>query len=63
MAKKGKKWYKKNEKSHCFLIKVTFCKKIELCVCRTRFKNPFLQTFEKGGEAKKSFPFTFLFSK
>ena len=47
MAKKAKKWYKKNENSHNSLIKVTFCKKIELCVCRTRFKN--------ARSAKKSF--------
>jgi len=39
MAKKGKKWYKKNENSHKSLIKVTFSKKFEMCVCKTLFKN------------------------
>ena len=54
---------KKNEKSHNSLIKVTFCKKIEMCVCSTSFKlsiSPkrrffFVRTFEKGGGAKKKF--------
>jgi hypothetical protein len=68
MAKKAKKWYKKNEKSHCFLIKVTFAKKFEMCVCRTRFKNPFLQKksfysgfLKKAEEQKKVFLLLFCF--
>ena len=32
---------KKNENSDYSLIKVTICKKIEMCVCKTRFKNHF----------------------
>ena len=56
MAKKGKKWYKKNEKSHCFLIKVTFSKKFEMCVCKTLFKKPSprKKSFSSSGFSKSS---------
>ena len=66
MAKKGKKWYKKNEKSHCFLIKVTFSKKFEMCVCKTLFKKTFLQKrffsgfLKSSEEEEKIFFFCFL---
>ena len=67
MGKICVKILKKNEISHYFLIKVTFSKIWNLCVCRMRFKNSifpkkrfFVRTFEKGGGAKKSFGFYFL---
>ena len=66
MAKKGKNYIKKNENSQNSLIKVTFFKNFELCVCKTLFKKPFLQKnlfssgFLKSSEEEKLFFFCFL---
>jgi hypothetical protein len=69
MGKNGVFSDKKNENSHNSLIKVTFSKKIEMCVCKTLFKNTFLQKnlfsslriLKSLEEEKNPFPFPFVF--